>query len=159
MAGLFAASPALAADCSYKEADAAGRVVACERLLAAPDVTDDLAAQARVVLADTYQAAGKLDAALAQAEVAVKLAPREATAFVTRGHILELMKRGDAALADYDKAVGLNPKHVMARVSRGLVRYDRGDYEGARRDYDVAITVTADDPSIYVARARALYAV
>jgi tetratricopeptide (TPR) repeat protein len=159
MAVVCVASPALAADCGRDEPDVAGRVAACERILAAPGVDDDTAAQARVILAQTYMAAEKLEAALAQADAAVKLAPKQPVALVTRGQILELLKRTDAALADYGSAIGIDPKNAPARVSRGLARYDRGEYEAALRDYDAAIAVTTDDASIYLARARAFYAV
>ena len=86
-AALCVASPAFAATCGYEVEDAAARMAACEKVLAAPGVDDATAAEARLVLAETYMDADKLPAALAQAEAAVKLAPKSGTGKAARSSL------------------------------------------------------------------------
>jgi tetratricopeptide (TPR) repeat protein len=79
------------------------------------------------------------DSAIAAASEAMRLDPKDAIAFVSRG--LAYARKGDneRAIADYTQAIRLDPNNVPAFFNRGFAYQKKGDNERAIADYTQAI--------------------
>ncbi|MEZ0227715.1 MAG: tetratricopeptide repeat protein, partial [Planctomycetota bacterium] len=77
--------------------------------------------------------------ALADANRAIELDPKNALAWALRGCCRS--NRGDqpSAIADFDQAIALDPKADQAWVNRGIARAKAGEARGALADFDRAI--------------------
>jgi tetratricopeptide (TPR) repeat protein len=80
-----------------------------------------------------------LEAAKADCETAIRLAP-DSVEFIGTRALLEF-KRGerDKALADLDAVLAKQPGAINALYLRGLVKRDLGDAPGAKADLDLAL--------------------
>src|SRR6185503_6595786 len=91
------------------------------------------------------QTTGNLDAALADYEKAVSLAPVHARALNGRGSVLHALKRAKEALADFDKALALDGTLADALANRGHLRWSlNADYAGATADLKAALALNPD---------------
>ncbi|AIF46045.1 hypothetical protein HY57_01570 [Dyella japonica A8] len=81
---------------------------------------------------------GEPNAAVADLDEAIRLAPDQAAYYVSRAAAHEANKQPDAALADADKALGLDPKDFDALLLRARLRYLRKDHDGAAADVAAA---------------------
>ena len=86
-------------------------------------------ASAHYRLARTLRSEGKLDEALKEIDMAVKLRPTYAQGHLTRGTILRRMDRLDEAVVAFDRAIELEPKSGQAYGLAGatLMRLNRTD--------------------------------
>ncbi len=84
-----------------------------------------------------------LDQAQRDCDAAVRLQPKTAAFFDSRG-LVEL-KRGDLARArgDYDAALALQPRFPLALYARAVVRRKQGDATGADADTAAAVALNA----------------
>src|SRR5262249_24981268 len=75
-----------------------------------------------------------LDAALADCDQALQLAPDDPSTLDSRG--LVHLKSGDydSAIRDYSAALQLDPDLHSSRYGRGLARIAKGDVAGGNRD-------------------------
>jgi tetratricopeptide (TPR) repeat protein len=89
--------------------------------------------------------AGDGNGALADAEEAVKLAPRLARAWLLRGVVHGTKGERDRAIDDLTRAIELDPKLALAYTNRANGVWGKGDNEGAFRDATTAIEL---DPSL-----------
>jgi len=91
-----------------------------------------------------YRHAGRLDAAMADYNQALRLNPRYALAWANKGNVFFDLNRNDSALVCYDRALALRPGLSEPLNNRGSVRARMGDLHGAIADFTESI---AADPS------------
>ncbi|WP_246125007.1 M48 family metalloprotease [Exilibacterium tricleocarpae] len=72
--------------------------------------------------------------ALTLTEQAIKLQPREAHFWETKGHLLRLQGKKSAAATAYGRAISHNPEYFSPYLARGLVQKSLGKYETAEQD-------------------------
>jgi beta-barrel assembly-enhancing protease len=85
-------------------------------------------------------AANNPEAALAAAEAALKIEPREALFYGLRGDAKVKQKRLLEALADYDLAIGRNREFFQFYLQRGLIKQQTLD-AGARADLEQSVAL------------------
>lgn len=138
--GLFA-TPALAddkSDCSSRR-NSAG-LAACDRLIASGKFQGERLAKIYHHRAVFWRSiGGDLNKAIADDTEAIRLSPKFAVAFSSRG--LSLWQKGDfdRALADGNAAIALDPNDGKAYNRRGLAFRSKGDSYRAIKDFDEAI--------------------
>ena len=71
---------------------------------------------------------------------ALKIDPKNATAYNNRGAAKMMLKELDAAMADFNKAISLNEKYADAFDNRGRVKQALGDTDGACADWQLALS-------------------
>lgn len=131
-------------DKSDKNSGAQSDLETADRLLGKQD-------NARLELAEMYNAIGKREAALAQFNLWIPAHPEDvALAKALTGRCWDgaaLDRELSEALADCNKAISRSPKGAngAAFASRGLTRLRLGDYEKAIADYDTAIQLRPKD--------------
>ena len=101
--------------------------------------------------------AGHLDSAMAGAQRAISLDPRNAKAFKLRGDLHQRMDSGDAALEDYKLSEQIDPNNARLYISRAALRISKGMQKTALKDCEKAIQLDPADPDGYYNRACALY--
>jgi len=101
---------------------------------------DNQDAGAHLGLGYAYQAAGQLDKALDQYNVALKLDPKSTAAYYNRGHIYLLMGVGDRAEKSFWEVLNIDPTHVLAAKSLG----DYYDAKGYYKSLIQAVKPAAD---------------
>lgn len=85
-------------------------------------------------------AANNADAALAAAEAAIKIEPREALFYGLRGDARVKQKRLSDALADFDLAIARNRDYFQFYLQRGLIKQQMRD-PGARSDLEKSVAL------------------
>lgn len=82
------------------------------------------------------QAAGKKDyhQALALTEQAIRLQPREAHFWETKGHLLKSKQDSAGAVSAYSRAITHNPDYFSPYLSRGLLQKSLRRYQTAEQD-------------------------
>ena len=88
--------------------------------------------------------------ALAKADEAIRLEPREAIFYGLRGDALKRLKRGAEAEKAYGEAVARNGDYFAHYLGRGLVRQQLGNAAGARADLEQANRLLPTAASHYV---------
>ena len=96
--------------------------------------------------ADAHVAAGQYDLAVVDCNTALKLSPKDAMAYFTRGNAHLFSVELELALADFSTAVELDPASSDSIYGRGLVRLLLGDEDGAERDFQRARELGYDHP-------------
>jgi len=99
-----------------------------------------------------YQAAGDLDHAMQDYNMAIGLGPVETTILSNRGLIFLKKGKLDLALANFDLAIKINPSFVGTYVNRGKLYQMQGKLDQARQDLDRAIELAPNNVGGYVAR-------
>ncbi|MBX2809133.1 MAG: M48 family metalloprotease [Cellvibrionaceae bacterium] len=74
------------------------------------------------------------DSALALTDEAIKLQPKEARFYITRGRLLGEKRQDKQAMAAFNQAVTLEPDYFMGRLYRGIGFYKAQDYMRAEAD-------------------------
>jgi tetratricopeptide (TPR) repeat protein len=87
---------------------------------------------------NTRAGLNQFEAALADLNEAIRLAPDQVDPYFNRGAILEQLQRFTDAIADYDKAIELDPGEAIAYHNRGNAYGSLGNWEQARQDYQQA---------------------
>ena len=82
---------------------------------------------------------GQYDRAVSDYDEAIRLNPKDAEAFCSRGVAYYRKGDYDRAIADCNKAVTLNPKDAGSFAIRGLAYAKKGQYDNAITDFDEAI--------------------
>jgi tetratricopeptide (TPR) repeat protein len=93
----------------------------------------------------------KLEAALADYNKAMELAPNATDPYLNRGTALEGLGRWNEAIADYSRVLELDPNDAMAYNNRGNAVAGMGDWEKAIADYKKATQIA---PNFAFARAN-----
>ena len=82
-----------------------------------------------------------IDDALAMAEIALDIEPKEALFHGLRGDVRYLQKRYKDALTNYDRAVTRNPQFFHFYLQRGLTKEKLEDPAGAKTDLETSLTM------------------
>jgi len=135
----LAATPADRGECaaSADKPDVGG--AACSRII------DDASEQvAERVKAFTNRGRGSFngkdyDRAIADYGEAIKLSPKDASAFAHRCEAYESKEDHVAAIADCTEAIKIDPKQPLAFNNRGVVQAEKGNFDAAIQDYAKAI--------------------
>ncbi|MFG1668871.1 tetratricopeptide repeat protein [Streptomyces sp. Y7] len=112
------------------------------------------AARAYRARAMSHDLAGDLDAAVADLDRALRLAPDDPRSLALRGEYHRAQERPDEAIRDLDRALGLHPDDAFALASRGAARLVRQEFDDALADLDRAVRLKPDYPWALVRRAR-----
>jgi tetratricopeptide (TPR) repeat protein len=102
----------------------------------------------------SYFVKGDLNRALEDYNEAIKLNPRNETAYCNRAGDLEAQGKEKEALQDYGQAINLNPKYVLAYLYRGSLHRVRGELNEAMADVAKAIESNPKDARSFIERAR-----
>lgn len=81
---------------------------------------------------------GKIDAAMAKINEAIRIEPDEAGFYAFRGYLHEQKNATRQAKADYDKAVSLYPEMFSYRLQRGLHVMELNNLSQAQQDFKAA---------------------
>ncbi|NRB08106.1 MAG: tetratricopeptide repeat protein [Richelia sp.] len=93
----------------------------------------------------------KLQAAMADYNKAIELAPNETDPYLNRGTALEGLGKWDEAIADYNHVLELDPQDAMAYNNRGNAKTGLGQWDNAIVDYQKASEI---NPKFAFARAN-----
>jgi tetratricopeptide (TPR) repeat protein len=100
---------------------------------------------ALVTQGDTANQAGQFDSAVAAFTEAIRLDPKNATTFYSRGNVYSRMQDSDRAITDFTEAVRLDRNYARAWCARGLAYSDKQDYGRAIADFTEAVRL---DPQL-----------
>jgi tetratricopeptide (TPR) repeat protein len=116
-----------------------GRIEACTRVLAAPNLPVTLRVMAHRSRGIAYGVKRLHELALVDFDEALKLEPRDRQALGLRGRALYHMGQYDRALAAFNELLRHYPRSDRAFNERGLVHVRKGDLDAALADYESAI--------------------
>ena len=125
---------------------------ACLAPTARGDSVDDFARQSLAALK-----AGDADKALALAEKAVALDPKNAEGLYVRGVARAALHKSADAVADYDKALELDPKKVEVYDRRGSEHFKLGQFKESVADFDRFLEAKPDEKPGHWRRGISLY--
>ncbi|GHV49664.1 hypothetical protein AGMMS49579_02340 [Spirochaetia bacterium] len=100
---------------------------------------------------------GDYDRAIADYTQAIKLDPKDATAYNNRGYAYYNKNDYDRAFADYTQAIKLDPKDATAYNNRGYIYLSKNDYDRAIADYTEVIRLAPNYAWAYNNRGYAYY--
>jgi len=86
---------------------------------------------------------GELQAALADCNESLRLAPDVAGTFDSRGLTYLKLGEWDAAIADYDSALRFKPQLASSLYGRGFAKLKKGDIAGGNADISAAKSLQA----------------
>jgi tetratricopeptide (TPR) repeat protein len=92
------------------------------------------------------------EAALADYNRAIQIAPHLGEAYRGRGCVYQAMGDREHALADFDRAIQSDPRLVPAYLERAKIRTQNGDYDGALGDFGVMLAIGGNDSELYLNR-------
>jgi tetratricopeptide (TPR) repeat protein len=96
-----------------------------------------------------------LEGALADTEMALKLAPKVAgveKVYNNRGAIFQFSGRDDEAIADFEKAISINPNYSPPHNGRGVILEKKGKLEEALLSFNRAIELNPQNAAAYIGR-------
>jgi len=99
---------------------------------------------------------GEYDKALADFDEAIRLDPKDATAFISRGVLWYAKHEYARSQADCDQGIRLDPKLAVAFYNRGELWRLRGEYDKALADFDEFIRLDPKDADAFNSRAFVL---
>lgn len=97
------------------------------------------------------------DAAIAAFTDVIRLTPKDAKVYCTRGYVYSWKNEYDKAIADYTEAIKIDPKTAGAYYNRGWTYGQKRDYDKAVADYSEAIRLDSKDATAYYARGYAFW--
>ena len=112
---------------------------------------------ANTLKAQLLASRGDLDAAIAQYNDAIKLAPQQPSLYLDRADLWTRKGDTERALADYGEAIKIDPANAAAYNIRGDFHRSKGDYTNALANYDQAIQKQPDDLTGYSNRGLVRY--
>jgi len=125
---------------------AAGWEAACRRLVAGPDTTEAAFAHIQIGSRSLF---GDNEAALREAEVALKLAPASTEALRLRAYALLQLMRYPETKAAFETLLQRQPNEMGAHEVLGDIARRQGDFVTAEREYDAAIAADSELAEAY----------
>ena len=108
-------------------------------------IDNDIAAAAFFARGSIKSSLKRHEAAISDANEAIRLNPNYVEAYLLRGLSNENLGRHEAAISDLNEAIRLNPNYVQAYFFRGLSKNNSGRREAALSDLNEAIRL---DPNL-----------
>ena len=145
------AQPAPADDvaiCRDNKAEAAPRLAACERSIAAKATGKDLS-QALLVRGNAMLTKRETDKAIATFGAALEADPDSVGSLISRGYAHEGKGDDELAMTDYNLALQKRPTAPMALNNRGTLYLRKGAMQSALDDFNAALR---SNPKLYFAR-------
>jgi tetratricopeptide (TPR) repeat protein len=103
---------------------------------------------------DCKVGSGDLGGAIRDFSGAIKLMPKWAHLYFSRGEVFRLTKKCDRAIADYTTAIKLAPRVQEPYARRAECRKSTKDYKGALADYTTLIELSPQNKDYYMGRAK-----
>jgi tetratricopeptide (TPR) repeat protein len=142
------AGPTLSDDletCRNKQAeDKAGRVQACERVIAGGQATGKDLAQANAVRGQAFMQKHAHDKAIAAFSAAHDADPDDPNFLYARGFAYEAKGDNDKAMADYNAVLEKRPKAFNAIYFRGTLYMRKNALQSALDDFNAALSIKPD---------------
>jgi Tfp pilus assembly protein PilF len=91
-----------------------------------------------------YRQEGRLDEAMKEYQIAVRLNPSYADAHINLGVIYQKQGLLDEAMKEYQIAVSLNPKNAVVHNNRGIIYGRQGRLDEAMREFQAAVRINPD---------------
>jgi len=105
----------------------------------------------------SHGVAGDLDAAIAAFNEAIKIDPKWAPAYQSRGHARSLQHKLSEAIEDYNQAIAIDPKYQDAFYDRGVAKAQNGDFDGALADFSRTLELDPKYTLAYYNRGHVKY--
>ena len=139
-------------DCANRKLDAEKRIEACDRLLAAPSISD--AVQVRLLRnrADAKEQLEDWDGAVADYQTALGIDPQNPGLYRDLGWARLQMKDYQAVVTVLDKAIELDPRSAWSFQHRGIAWARLKNYDTALADYNRSLELDPLRPSALRAR-------
>jgi len=131
---------------------AAVLIVSLTLQVSADDSAEDLVKQARAALAR-----GKNDEALSLAGKAIDKDPKDASLYVFRGSIHEMIGNHDKAVADFTRALVIDAKNAEAYNRRGSEQFKLGKVKESLEDFDKFLELKPEEKAGHWKRGISLY--
>jgi tetratricopeptide (TPR) repeat protein len=132
-------------DCYREGAPPAQAVAACSAIIASGQLGGKALADVYFNRGLAYQGQQRIDSALDDYTVAIRLNPTDAASYANRGNCYEAKGQNALAVADYNQALILSPKDAQTYFNRGFTYHELGEDDLAIADFDQALAL---DPSI-----------
>lgn len=132
------------------------KIASCTRLIDAGELNTPDRAGAYANRAGAYVNKGDNEHALADANEAIRLDPKNVIAYVNRA--ASYKNRDDDAIADSNEAIRLNPKTALAYINRSAAFLRKGDNDRAFADANEAIRLDSSNDLAFNNRATAYFA-
>jgi tetratricopeptide (TPR) repeat protein len=130
---------------------------ACSRVISSGAYKGSRLATVYGLRASKFIAAGDHDRAIADLTEAIKLDPRSALAFHTRGIVWQAKGDPERALADFQMSLQLDPQRIAVYLSKGLAWHAKGNDDRAIAELTEAIKIDPYFTAAYSTRG-AIYA-
>ena len=101
--------------------------------------------------------AGDIDKAIATADRAVALEPKNTQCYTVRGAVREIAGRGEEALADYSQVAKLKPDDAPTYQRRGVLNFKLGRMAESVADFDRFIELRPNERPYHWQRGISLY--
>jgi len=142
------AGPTLGDDmetCRNRQADdKAGRLEACERVIAGGQASGKDLAIAYAVRGQTFGQKRNYDKAIAAFDAAHTADPDEANYINARGFSYEQKGDDDHAMSDYNLVLQMRPRAPIALYNRGTLYMRKGALQSAMDDFNAALALKPD---------------
>lgn len=94
-------------------------------------------------------------AIMRDADNAIRLNPKNPSAYVVRGSVCYEKGKLSEAFKDFDKALELDPNHTMAHYMKGMANYVSEDYESADANFSRVLEQIPNYSEAYIWKMRA----
>jgi len=92
---------------------------------------------------------GKLNEAIQQYDIAIKLDTNFSIAYNNRGVAKDMKGEKESAILDYSKAISLNSDYKLAYSNRAMAKKDINDFKGALADINISIIKSPEEGAYY----------
>ena len=116
--------------------------------------------RAQTVRGQTYQRHGKVGHALQDFDEALRIDPRQAEGYVSRGQLeMERLGQNDGALRDFNHALSLRPDFTPAMLGRSRLFFLQGEFARSLREADAVLKIDPQSAPGYGRRCMAHLAI
>ncbi len=99
-----------------------------------------------ITIGKNYLVRGSYDRAIREFSRALKINPKDPTAYVDRGTAYNQQEKYAEAISDFSSAISLKPDSYLAFNNRGVSYFRQGNLDKAIQDFSKAISMNPDDP-------------